>query len=78
MDCMVLKRDDMLIIEQMNLNHLFWDEEIFYQVQESRKDRTNGRVYDKKQGLDYLQKKSRRLKMKQVCNIYWSKNNFFM
>lgn len=44
-------------IEQMNLDHLSEDKGIIYQVQQSREDRTNGRIYDQKQGLDFLQRK---------------------
>ena len=44
-------------IEQMNLDNLSEDEGIIYQIQHSREDRKNGRIYDRKQGLDYLQRK---------------------
>jgi len=52
-------------IEQMNLDHLSEDKEIIYQVQQSREDRTNGRIYDQKQGLDYLQRKIKEFESEQ-------------
>ena len=52
-------------IEQMNLNHLSEDKEIIYQVQQSREDRANGRIYDKEQGLDYLQRKFKEFESEQ-------------
>lgn len=44
---------------QMNVDHFIEDEGIIYQVQQSREDRINGRIYDQKQGLDYLQRKNK-------------------
>ena len=49
----------------MNLDHLSEDKEIIYQVQQSREDRTNGRIYDQKQGLDYLQRKIKEFESEQ-------------
>jgi len=52
-------------IEQMNLDHLSEDKGIIYQVQQSQKDRTTGRIYDQKQGLDYLQRKIKEFESEQ-------------
>lgn len=35
-------------MEQMNLDHLSEDKGIIYQVQQSRKDRRTGRIYNQK------------------------------
>lgn len=43
--------------KQMNLDLFSKDKDIIYQIKKSREDRINGRMYDRKQGLDYLQKK---------------------
>lgn len=43
--------------KQMNLDLFSKDKDIIYQIKKSREDRINGRMYDRKQGLDYLQRK---------------------
>ncbi|WP_240377132.1 hypothetical protein [Bacillus piscicola] len=44
-------------IEQIDLDLLSKDKELRRQIQKSREDRTNGRTYDQKHGLKYLQNK---------------------
>lgn len=52
-------------IEQMNLDRLSEDKGIIFQVQQSQKDRTKGRIYEQKQGLDYLQRKIKEFESEQ-------------
>lgn len=52
-------------IDQMNLDLFSEDTEIIRQVQNSRKDRTNGRIYDQEQGLKYLQNKIKEFESEQ-------------
>lgn len=44
-------------IEQIDLDHFSEDKELIRQVEKSREDRINGRMYDQEQGLKYLQTK---------------------
>lgn len=44
-------------LDQIDYKHFSKDKELINQVQKSRKDRTNGLIYDQKQGLRYLQNK---------------------
>lgn len=53
------------MIEQMNLDHLSEEKGIIYQVKQSREDRINGRIYDQKEGLDYLQRKIKEFESEQ-------------
>lgn len=46
-------------IGQIDFDSFFNDKELINQVQKSREDRTNGLIYDQKQGLKYLQKKTK-------------------
>lgn len=46
-------------IDQMDLDLFSKDKERIRQVQKSREDRENGRIYDQEQGLKYLQHKIR-------------------
>lgn len=41
------------------------DKELIRQVQESREDRINGRIYDQEQGLKYLQRKIKEFESEQ-------------
>jgi molybdenum cofactor biosynthesis enzyme MoaA len=52
-------------IDQMNLDHFSEDKELIRQVQKSRDDRTNGRIYDQEQGLKYLQNKIKEFESEQ-------------
>ncbi|NMD72228.1 hypothetical protein HHO41_18310 [Bacillus sp. DNRA2] len=52
-------------IDQMNLELFSEDAEIIRQVQNSRKDRINGRIYDQEQGLKYLQNKIKEFESEQ-------------
>jgi hypothetical protein len=42
----------------IDLESLSKDEDVIHQVQKSREDRTNGRVYNEEQGLEYLRRKA--------------------
>lgn len=44
-------------IDQIDVEFLSEDKELIRQMKKSREDRANGRIYDQKQGLDYLRKK---------------------
>ncbi|GGP16412.1 hypothetical protein [Oceanobacillus neutriphilus] len=44
-------------IEQLDLDLLSKDKELIRQVQKSQEDHTYGRIYNKEQGLRYLQNK---------------------
>lgn len=44
-------------INKDDLSFFSQDKELIRQVQKSREDRTNGRIYDQEQGLKYLQNK---------------------
>jgi len=46
-------------IGQIDFDSFFNDKELINQVQKSREERTNGLIYDQKQGLKYLQKKTK-------------------
>lgn len=52
-------------INQMDLDLFSEDQELIRQVQKSREDRTNGRFYDQKQGLEYLQNKIKEFESEQ-------------
>ena len=41
-------------LNELEVEYLAKDEELIRQVQKSREDRRNGRIYSKKQGLEYL------------------------
>lgn len=41
-------------LHQVNVESLSKDEDLINQVQKSREDRRNGRIYSKEQGLEYL------------------------
>jgi hypothetical protein len=43
-------------ISEMEVEYLAKDKELISQVQKSREDRRNGRIYSKEQGLEYLRK----------------------
>ncbi|WML52382.1 hypothetical protein RCG17_23865 [Neobacillus sp. PS3-12] len=43
-------------LNKMEVEHLAKDEALIRQVQKSREDRRNGRIYSKEQGLEYLRK----------------------
>src|SRR5699024_7276161 len=64
-------------MEQMNLDHLSEDKRIIYQVQQSRKDRTTGRIYDQKQGLDYLQRKIKELKSEKETIVQMNQDQLY-
>ncbi|XJZ27609.1 hypothetical protein ACF5W4_01795 [Bacillota bacterium Lsc_1132] len=44
-------------LNEMEVEYLAKDEELIRQVQKSREDRRNGRIYSKEQGLEYLRKR---------------------
>ncbi|WP_339252537.1 hypothetical protein NSQ43_01860 [Sporosarcina sp. FSL W8-0480] len=44
-------------INQIDVELLSEDKELIRQMKKSREDRANGRIYDQKQGLNYLRKK---------------------
>ncbi|WP_164670196.1 hypothetical protein [Virgibacillus doumboii] len=52
-------------IDQMDLDLFSIDKELIQQVQKSREDRENGRIYDQEQGLKYLQHKIREFESEQ-------------
>ena len=41
-------------LNELEVEYLAKDEELIRQVQKSREDRRNGRIYSKEQGLEYL------------------------
>jgi hypothetical protein len=43
--------------DQIDIENLSMDEQLIRQVQRSREDRRNGRIYCQEQGLKYLRKK---------------------
>lgn len=51
--------------DQMDLEPFTKDKELIRQVQKSREDRKNGRIYDQEQGLKYLQHKIREFESEQ-------------
>lgn len=52
-------------VSQIDFDFFSEDEELIHQVQKSREDRTNGRIYDQKQGLKYLQNKIKEFESEQ-------------
>lgn len=52
-------------IHHTDLEHLSKDRELIKQVQKSREDRKNERIYDQEQGLKYLQHKIREFESEQ-------------
>ncbi|CQR47538.1 hypothetical protein BN1058_01862 [Paraliobacillus sp. PM-2] len=52
-------------IDQMDLDLFSKDKELIQQVQKSREDRENGRIYGQEQGLKYLQHKIREFESEQ-------------
>ena len=44
------------ILHETEVEYLAKDEELIFQVQKSREDRRNGRIYNKEQGFEYLRK----------------------
>lgn len=44
-------------IDKINLELFSQDKELIRQIKKSREDRANGRIYDQKQGLNYLRNK---------------------
>lgn len=44
-------------IDQIGVDFLSEDKELIRQMKKSREDRANGRIYDRKQGLNYLRNK---------------------
>lgn len=45
------------VIDQIDIELLSEDKELIRQMKRSRVDRANDRIYDQKQGLDYLRNK---------------------
>ncbi|MCC3359116.1 hypothetical protein [Bacillus sp. REN16] len=41
-------------LHETEVEYLAKDEELIFQVQKSRDDRRNGRIYNKEQGIEYL------------------------
>jgi hypothetical protein len=52
-------------IGQIDFDSFSNDKELINQVKRSQKDRTNGLIYDQKQGLKYLQKKTKEFESEQ-------------
>lgn len=52
-------------IDKMDLDLFSKDKELIRQVEQSREDRANGRIYDHEQGLKYLQNKIREFESEQ-------------
>ncbi|MDC3414510.1 hypothetical protein [Terrihalobacillus insolitus] len=52
-------------IHQIDFDFLSKDKELIHQVQKSRENRKNGRIYDQKQGLKYLQNKIKEFESEQ-------------
>ncbi|WP_373893304.1 hypothetical protein ACUL41_06110 [Virgibacillus natechei] len=52
-------------IDQMDLDLFSKDKELIRQVEKSRDDRANGRIYDEEQGLTYLQNKIKEFESEQ-------------
>ncbi|WP_077324719.1 hypothetical protein [Virgibacillus siamensis] len=52
-------------IDQFDLDLFTEDKELIRQVQKSKEDRTNGRIYNQEQGLKYLQNKIREFESEQ-------------
>lgn len=52
-------------IKQTNSDHLSNEKEIIYQVHRSRENRTSRRIYNQKEGLDYLQRKIKKSEIEQ-------------
>lgn len=53
---LTFKRGEQALHEQ-EIEYLAKDEEVVRQVQKSREDRRNGRIYSKEQGLKYLRRR---------------------
>ncbi|MBT2217306.1 hypothetical protein F3157_13970 [Virgibacillus dakarensis] len=52
-------------IDQMDLELFSKDKELIRQVQKSREDRANGRIYDQEKGLKYLKNKIKEFESEQ-------------
>ncbi|QQK77029.1 hypothetical protein HUG15_16575 [Salicibibacter cibarius] len=52
-------------IDQMDIDLFSEDQELIRQIEQSREDRANGRIYDQEQGLKYLQNKIKEFESEQ-------------